>query len=301
MKNFYLCMAIAAAALAVAPTANAQEKKGVVYGPQEGAWSLSVGLNPFTDYLGNMFNGCSDNGLEDLNGEAIAYGNKNVPLTTISGKYMFTDKLGVRANIGMRFKNETSKAYVVDEVAVAQDPFSEDKVVDSRRDKSSGASFAFSVERRLTSNKRRLQAYVGGGLVWAFESESVKYSYGNEITSRNQTPETSGLGGGYVRMSSALPYCRKISDNVDKTLYHNIGVFGTIGVEYFITHSISLGAEMNISAIYTCRGGHDAEYEGYNVRTDRVEKYVRVDEPSSGAFEFGTQNIGANLTMSFYF
>ena len=49
------------------------------------------------------------------------------------------------------------------------------------------------------------------------------------------------------------------------------------------------------------RGGHSAEYEGYNVQTQRVEKYTNVAVPSSSAFEFGTKNLGANLTMNFYF
>lgn len=291
---------ISVLALALSAGAYAQDKKDMVYGPQEGSWALSVGLNPFTDYLGNMFNNSTNNSFEDLNGETIAYDKKTTPLTTISGKYMFTDELGIKANIGLKFRNDTKKAYVVDQAAVMQDPFSEAKVVDQQKLKSSNASLAVAVERRLTSNKRRLQAYVDGGLVWSFELESVNYKYGNVITPLNQTPIVSSLSG-YDYVSSALPNCRKVSNNVGKTLYHNFGIFGTIGVEFFITPAISLGAEMNISAIYTFRGDHSSEYEGYNVVTNNVEKYVKVDEPSSSAFEFGTKNIGANLTMSFYF
>lgn len=292
---------LAAAALVLSATANAQDKKDKVYGPQKGSWSVSVGLNPVSDYLGNLFNNSSDNKLDNLNGEPIAYDKKNTPLTTISGKYMFTDKLGIKANIGMRFRSENTRSYVKDQAAAMEDPFTEKTVIDKQTIKSTGASFAIGVERRLTSNKHRLQAYVDGGLVWAFETESTDYSYGNGITELNQAPLISSLGGGYTHISDAMPQARKTSDNAGKTMYHNFGAWGALGIEYFLTPSISLGAEMNISAVYTFKGDHSTEYEGYNVHTQKVEKYVKVAEPSSSAFEFGTKNLGANLSLSFYF
>lgn len=247
-----------------------------------------------------MFNGNTNNELEDLNGEPLSYDKEKIaPLTSIMGKYMFTDKFGIKVNIGMRFRSDNKRAYVEDQKATMNDPFSKDKVIDKHTTKTNGASFAIGVEQRLTSNKRRLQAYVDGGIVWAFETESHSYSYGNEITALNQKPLTST--NNYETMSSAMPNCRLVSDNVGKTKYHNLGVFGTIGIEYFLTQKISLGAEMNIAAVYTFRGGHSAEYEGYNVQTQKVEKYTNVAVPSSSAFEFGTKNLGANLTMNFYF
>ena len=291
---------IAAVALALSVTASAQDKADRVYGPQKGSWAIGVGLDPVSHYLGNMFNGNTNNELEDLNGEPLSYDKEKIaPLTSVMGKYMFTDKFGIKVNIGMRFRSDNKRAYVEDQKATMNDPFSKDKVIDKHTTKTNGASFAIGVEQRLTSNKRRLQAYVDGGIVWAFETESHSYSYGNEITALNQKPLTST--NNYETMSSAMPNCRLVSDNVGKTKYHNLGVFGTIGIEYFLTQKISLGAEMNIAAVYTFRGGHSAEYEGYNVQTQKVEKYTNVAVPSSSAFEFGTKNLGANLTMNFYF
>lgn len=291
---------IAAVALALSATAGAQDKVDRVYGPQKGSWSIGVGLDPVSHYLGNMFNGSRDNELKDLNGEPLSYDKEKItPLASIMGKYMLTDKFGIKVNIGMRFRSDNERAYVEDQKATMNDPFSQDKVIDKHTTKINGASFAIGVEQRLTSNKHRLQAYVDGGIVWAFETESHSYSYGNEITELNQRPFTST--NDYKTMSSAMPNCRLVSDNVGKTKYHNLGVFGTIGIEYFLTQKISLGAEMNLSAVYTFRGGHSAEYEGYNVQTQRVEKYTNVAVPSSSAFEFGTKNLGANLTMNFYF
>lgn len=297
MKKIFI---IAAAAFTLATTANAQQKTDKIYGPQKGAWSLSVGLNPVSDYLGNLFNGKTDNKLDNLNGEPVAYDEKNAPLTTISGKYMFSDKWGLKANIGMSFRNETARTYVKDDLAAMQDPFSNKKVIDEQKTKSSGASFALGAEYRLTSNKHRLQSYIDFGLVWAFETESMNYKYGNQITELNQVP-TTGLQGTSQYVSSAIPYARKTSDNADKTMYHNFGVWGAIGIEYFVSRSISLGAEMNLSALYTYKGDHSTKYEGYNVHTQQVEEYVDVKEPSSSAFEFGTKNIGANISLTFYF
>lgn len=298
MKKSFI---IAAAALVVAVTANAQEKNEKVYGPQKGSWAISVGLNPVSHYLGNLFNNSSDNELDNLNGEPVAYDKKNAPLTTISGKYMFTDKWGIKANIGMKFRSESARAYVQDDAAVMNDPFSSDKVIDKQSLKSSGASFAVGAEYRLTGNKHRLQSYVDFGLVWAFETESVDYTYGNKITELNQVPSKSGLGGDYQCISSAIPNARKTSDNAGNSMYHNLGVWGAIGIEYFLSPSISLGAEMNLSAVYTYKNGKREKLEGYNMQTQRVEEYVNVKEPSSSAFEFGTKNLGANLSLNFYF
>ena len=62
---------------------------------------------------------------------------------------------------------------------------------------------------------------------------------------------------------------------------------------------------MNLSALYTYKDDHSTKYEGYNVHTqqveEQVEEYVDVKEPSSSAFEFGTKNIGANISLTFYF
>ena len=298
MKRAFI---ITAAVFALTTAANAQQKAEKIYGPQKGAWALSVGLNPVSDYLGNLFNGKDDNKLDNLNGEPVAYDKKNTPLTTISGKYMFTDKWGLKANIGMKFRSETARTYVKDDLAGLQDPFSNKKVIDEQKTKSSGASFALGAEYRLTNNKRRLQSYVDFGLVWAFETESMSYAYGNQITELNQCPTMGSLGGGYQAVSSAIPYARKISDNADKTMYHNFGVWGAIGIEYFVSRSISLGAEMNLSALYTYKGDHSTKYEGYNVHTQQIAEYIEVTEPSSSAFEFGTKNIGANISLTFYF
>ena len=35
--------------------------------------------------------------------------------------------------------------------------------------------------------------------------------------------------------------------------------------------------------------------------TQQIEEYVDVKEPSSSAFEFGTKNIGTNISLTFYF
>ena len=103
---------IAAVALALSATAGAQDKADRVYGPQKGSWSIGVGLDPVSHYLGNMFNGNTDNELEDLNGEPLSNDKKITPLTSIMGKYMLTDKFGIKVNIGMRFRSDNERAYV---------------------------------------------------------------------------------------------------------------------------------------------------------------------------------------------
>lgn len=270
------------------------------FGPKQGEWALSVGLNPIANYLGNLFNGKTDNKLDDLNGEPMAYQNEsNNHVATLSGKYMFTDLIGLKVNVGVNVLYKTDRRYVQDQKAEMLDPFSQEKLTDSKRTKSNQGSLAIGVERRLTPNTKRLQAYAGGGLVWSFESENQHYSYGNAITSLNQKP-ANGFDN-YESLGGFLPYARPIDTNTSLTLYHTIGVYGDLGVEYFITPAISVGVDMNVSALYTHRGQKKSAYEGYNVATQKVQDYIEVDTPAQGSFEFGTKNIGANLNMTFYF
>jgi len=292
---------IVASAFMLTATVSAQtgnEEK--IYGPEEGKWSLSVGVDPITNYIGNLFNGKTNNTLNELNGEPVAYKNQTGTLTTISGKYMLTDEFGIRANVGINSKSETIRKYVTDQYATSIDPFSDDKVIDSKKTRSTGASIALGAEQRLTSNAKRLQAYVGGGVVWSFETVHDTYTYGNEITDLNQKPENSFNNYTSVAQGS-IPSARPLETNKNNALYHTFGVYGTVGVEYFLTQAISIGAEMNLSVLYTVKGQHSSKYEGYNVSTQKVEEYTDLDTPSSHAFEVSTKNIGANLLMSFYF
>ena len=82
---------------AMAMTVSAQDKW---YGSKEGGFALTFNANPVLNYVGNMFNGNTNNSLDDfegVDGKGLFNG------TTITGKYFLQDNLAL--DLGFGFNN----------------------------------------------------------------------------------------------------------------------------------------------------------------------------------------------------
>ena len=94
------------------------------------------------------------------------------------------------------------------------------------------------------------------------------------------------LGSGVSRRVGSSPIRRtKYADFHHTIIYCVLKRVRFSGYGYLLNKSI---------AVFLCS-------KCYNVHTQQVEEYVDVKEPSSSAFEFGTKNIGANISLTFYF
>ena len=120
-------------------TANAQLKAiPDGYFPVAGDVALGISANPFLKYIGNSFNGCTDNSLSNFGGQAVGgtildlgagYIDENSgsklgtlltkPFVSIMGKYMLKDNMAVTANFGIIGENLNTPYYVQDDKAVA--------------------------------------------------------------------------------------------------------------------------------------------------------------------------------------
>jgi hypothetical protein len=271
------------------------------YLPEEGDFAFSISANPFTSFIGNLFNGSTSNGLNQIGGQPYLSNSNEMnfltPIVSIAGKYMLTDALGVRINLGFMIDNDKNRVYTQDDKAVYLDPLSEAKVIDSYFTRNGGGSFSIAAEYRV--GQRRVQGVFGGGLLYAFSYDSQKFSYGNAITDINQMP-TSGLTGFIAPPKTgfaAQRYLSKFTDDAN----HYAGIVAFAGIEWFVAPKISLGAEVNIAAVWHWQREQYYTAEGYNILTDKVEEWTELESPSSNGFDFGTGNIGANLSVSFYF
>ena len=92
----------------------------------------------------------------------------------------------------------------------------------------------------------------------------------------------------------------KIS-NAGLDFNHHAGVVAFVGFEWFVAKKVSVGAEVNVSAIASWGNLQYATLEGYNTLSEKVETWTELYKPSSFAFDFGTQNVGANISVNFYF
>lgn len=295
-------------AFALLLPASAQKKKFYAgdYLPREGDFGLTVSANPFTSFVGNLFNSSTSNELNSFGGSAYSFEESAYfsPLLSISGKYLLTDHLAVRANLGWSYKSVRTRYYTQDDAALLINPFSQKQVIDQHILRSAGGSFSAAAEYRI--GNRRVQGIVGGGLVYAFTMNKERFIYGNGMTEINQNPSSTDMGA-YVNYrpnetetAPAFSSQRYLSSFSSKPTHH-FGPYAFVGVEWFICPWISLGGEVNVAAAWNWKGATYYESEGFNTLSGKVENWTQLRSPSSSGFDFGTGNFGANITVSFYF
>ena len=260
--------------------------------PKAGSWALSINANPFLN-PGYIFDFDDDYDASGIGGSAYLS-----PVLSIAGKYMITDNLGIRLNVGWLYNLNSEGEYIRDDMAYMADRQSTAKVVDRENYHNAGASFNVAAEYRI--GKRRVQGVVGGGLIYAFNYSGITYSYGNAITPENPSPSTGRFGRYYDDIPASYGFTR-----YSRRFYghptHYLGLMGFVGVEWFISPWFSLGAEVNVAAVYNWTQKLYDEFEGFNQETQQRETWREDIAPSSHGFTFGTGNFGANFNLTFYF
>lgn len=259
------------------------------YLPQAGSWGFTINANPFLN-LAYIFGFDETNGF--VGGQAYLQ-----PLLSVAGKYMITDNLGVRMNVGWLYRFRSQGAYSRDDMAYRADRQSIAQVVDRRNAHNAGASFSAAAEYRI--GKRRVQGVVGGGLIYAFNYADVRYTYGNAISPENPSPSFTNFeySGPSREGFSSTRYLKQFYNAPT----HYFGLMGFLGVEWFISPWFSLGAEINVAAVYNWTQKLYYEAEGFNSYTKQQETWRQEVAPRSHGFDFGIGNIGANFNLTFYF
>ncbi len=266
--------------------------------PEKGDWSIGFNAAPLFGFVGNLFNGTSGNSLESLGGQPVTgnwseYNKSDIaPTISVMGKYMLTNEWALRANVGFMVRSRIQKEYVTDDKAVALDPFSESRVIDQQKVSKHGASLMLGAEYR--KGKRRVQGVFGMGLLFGLQQHKTSYTYGNAITSLNQSPSTSSALVGVWNNSYRIDKKKSASDVF-------LGVMGSAGIEWFVAPKISLGAEVSLSLYYIFGGQEWTTSTGYNAALDTVEQRTDLVSPGEDYFGFGTENLGGSLNVSFYF
>ncbi len=267
--------------------------------PKAGDFSIGIDVTPVLNYIGNAFNGTENQSIGDLVGTPLTiseYSSLTTPSVSLLGRYMLKDNVAVRANFGLIVDQSSEITYVADDEAVASNSFSEAEVTDTKSVTTSGASIALGLEYRV--GKGRIQGVFSGNLVYMYSVESSSYSYGNAITSINQTP-TTAYSSNALSEVSYLSNTRELSQKGGGT--NTIGLMATAGVEWFVASRISLGFEIDLLCAYSATGQSTNEYEGYNSLIGDVDNYTDLSSNKSKAFYLGTGCFGSNLTMNFYF
>ncbi len=277
--------------------------------PVKGNFSVGFSLDPVATFVGNMFaNGQGRvNALSNLAGEPLLSqqleDRLGRPMASIMGTYMLTDRFGVRANIGFGYSTKKTNYYVLDDAARLDDPWSTKQVIDSKKYNNISGSIALGVEYRV-GKRLPVQGVFGGGLNYMFGNINRTYKYGNAITELNQEPSQNAAMPAWVdapTFSNNQFLRARVLSETQADLIHLFGLYGSVGIEWFVAPKIALGANVNLALYYEVNPSRATVYEGWNRITEAREDYTELVSPAAHGFHFGTDNIGANLYLNFYF
>ena len=223
------------------------------------------------------------------------------PVAALRVKYRMTEHLNLRASIGFNGSHVDYSEYVRDDLAFALDPNSENKVVDHVKSDVNSSNFAVGVE--FTAGPRNLKFVAGVNLLYAFAGGKMDFTYGNKVTAANPAP-TSLIGGtpyddfaGGKGIIWGRPLERK-----NAGFSHGIGLQADMGIEWFFIDHLSLGAVVTFTPFMFIKQSQTyTVYEGFSAATNQVEQYNKLVSPGSWACLYGTQNLGLQLSLNYYF
>lgn len=223
------------------------------------------------------------------------------PMASIAVKYKISEKIAFKGSIGFSGGVCNYREYVQDDAAVAKNPLSEARVADLISFHYTGGGVTAGVE--FTGGKKSLRFIGGLGLKYAWGGGYANVSYGNQITSANQKPstiakiDTINTFPGAVQMEYGRPV-KQYGVGVS----HGIGIYASLGIEWFFIKNVSLGATVDITPLMVAFQPQTyVIYEGYNKYSGQVENYNELVSPGSTYLLYGTDNIGCTLSLNYYF
>lgn len=308
---------VLAGALLLSSALFAQERgKGASekFSPKGGEWSIGVTFNPATlgyklsmqpkagEYAGAFI---SDNATASKQMFILSQD----PLAAFRLRYYINENWAIRATVGLNGSHIDYKEYVQDDLAKSIDPNSENKVVDDAISNLNSGSLA--VGAQYLAGKGPLKFLAGFNLVYAIAGGGLSFDYGNAITSLNPVPSsmpmTQPAASGSdptlndFKSTLGIAYGRPLKRyNVGVT--QGLGISADMGVEWFIMGKLSLTAAMTFTPVmFMWQPQTYAIFEGFSSLTNKVEQYNDLISPGSHALLYGTENIGFNVALNYYF
>ena len=283
----------------VAAGMSAQEMKQYV--PESGDWSVGMNLKPLINYMGGLFNQSAGVSINQIGGEAVTAGVDGYvmnPTVSIMGKYMITDNIAARVNIGFLYSYYKDMQYSTDDAELMTNPLSEKEVIDEAVYNSTGASFSLGAEYRR--GYKWIQGFAGLNFLYGFSENNYHFAYGNAITEINQLPSRYDWG---TQTFNAPSYWNEayLLDLYNDASNQFVGFGAHVGVECFFTSYFSIGGEVFLNALWEVGSAQYARIEGFNLVNNVREERIETITPGYKAFTFGTQNLGGKLYLSFYF
>lgn len=194
--------------------------------PEAGDYALGIDAAPFFRYVGNAFNGTSNNQQPWFGWDYL----------TFRGKYFTKANRAYRATLSLNIGNKVEKGTVRDDYAFSQPDYNGQTVIDVKEQSNTNIDLRFGYEYRR--GYRRLQGIYGYEAGINFGKVKNTYTYANAITEQNKVPSSYT----FFPDNNVVGNMRTLENNFGATF----GVYagGFVGIEYFLASKISIGGEM---------------------------------------------------------
>lgn len=225
------------------------------------------------------------------------------PLAAIRGKYYLSDKTALRMGFGFNGSVVKYREYVQNDLAVALNPESQNKVTDVVTSRLNSIAMSFGFERKVGSPK--IKFVYGADILYAIAGGRMVFSYGNAITDINHIPSSMPITAPQGKLDDfqsklGIDYARPV-ERYNSGYIHGIGIQADAGLEFFLTPKIALGLSMTFTPLMaTFQPKTYSTYEGFSANTGKVEKVTDVVSPGSCALLYGTENLGCRIALTYY-
>ncbi len=249
-------------------------------GPTAGDFAIGVDAVPYIEFVGNMFNGTTNNTL-------------NVGQTTLYGKYYLDSKSAVRAELFINNIKDQNTNYVQDQSQLNNpDAQVEDlQIINSK-------GFGLGLGYQMYVGDRKLRGFYGGAIAYNRNRLKHEYMWGNQMTVDNTTPISSTWVNNFGGSTS------------ERNVYYDQGISQTLsigaiaGAEYFINNYVSIGAEAGIYMAYNWNTQADRKYETIEQGIYREKELALA--PSESTYSLRTQvydasRVAGRLYILFHF
>lgn len=228
------------------------------------------------------------------------------PVAALRFKYRTSRHWSLRASIGFNGSMVNYREYVPDDMALSLDPESGNLVVDEIRSEMNSGSVMLGFE--YMSGEGAVRFVMGADLLYSLAGGHLYFDYGNRMTEFNHVPSsmpmTSEMKEGSLNDFTTrygITYGRPL-DRYNSGYIHALGLSFEMGIEVFLSRSISAGLTMNFTPVAVAFQPETyTVYEGFSTYTGRVETYTGYVSPGSSALLYGIENIGARISLNYYF
>ncbi|MGM9817526.1 MAG: hypothetical protein ACI30B_00920 [Paludibacteraceae bacterium] len=292
--------------------AGAKEKEPIPEGylPQAGDVAIGLSFNPVSAAHSLSFatgSAIGDNIVKIGEASYQMFLMAQDPMAAIQVKYKITDKLAFRGSFGFSGLHANYREYVLDDKARFVNPNSNQQVEDRILCDINVGNLQAGCEYSVGS--RKLRFVMGAALVYAFGGGSLNFEYGNAVTSLNRAPSCTPLVDDKTNFKlnrwtsdGDMLYARPIK-RYNVGVEHGIGLKADMGIEWFFISRLSLGAKVTITPVmFAFQPQTYTTYEGYSThRGAVVSDYNVLVSPGSRYVLYGTETIGLDLSLHYYF